>query len=81
MVDLASGILQARLQVLRFQIRQLLENFLTRQRCGKEIENVGDANAHSTNAWAPAALFRVDGDSGGQIHHALSVARKAVQIV
>lgn len=77
MVDLASGILQARLQVLRLQIRQLLENFLTRQRCGKKIENIGDANAHSANTGAPAALIRVDSDSGRQVRHAFSVARKA----
>lgn len=51
------------LQVFRFQVRQFLEDFLCRQACGKEIQNIRDADAHAADTWSSAALLRIYGDA------------------
>jgi hypothetical protein len=62
-VDLTSRILETSLQVLWFQVRQLLKDFRPRQSSGKEIEHIGDANPHAPDAGAPPALLGVHSNS------------------
>lgn len=49
-VNFTSRILKPGLQVLRFQVRQLLEDFGPGQSSGKENEHIGNANAHAPDA-------------------------------
>lgn len=72
-VDLTSRILETSLQVLWFQVRQILKDFRPSQSSGKEIEHVRNANAHAADARSAPALLGVCGDSRCQIRHHLSV--------
>ncbi len=74
MIDLTSRVLETGLQVLLFQVRELLEDFRPSQARGEKIKHVGNAHSHAPNAGASPALFRVDGDSRGQVRHVPSVA-------
>jgi hypothetical protein len=56
MIDLAGRILKASLQVLWFQIRELLKNLVTRQSPGEKIEHIGDTHPHAPNARTPPTL-------------------------
>jgi hypothetical protein len=60
MVYFTGGVLKAGLQVLGFQIRQLLKNFRSCQASGEEVENVGNTNTDSSDARTPPALVAVD---------------------
>jgi hypothetical protein len=60
---------QAGQNVLRLQVRELLQHLFGRQAAGQEIENVGHADAHPADAGASAALLRIDCDSLCQIRH------------
>jgi len=63
MVQLATGVLQAGLDVLRFQIRQLGQHLLGSQPIGQKVKDINQADAHPANAGAPATLLRVNGDA------------------
>ena len=56
MIDFAGRILKAGPQVVWLQVREFLENILTRQPCGEKIEHIGDAHPHAPNARTSSAL-------------------------
>jgi hypothetical protein len=60
MVYFTGGVLEASLQVLRFEIRQLLKNLRSCQASGEEVENIGNTNTDSSDARTPPALVAVD---------------------
>jgi len=57
------------LKVFWFQVGHLLENLRRGKSGGEEIKDIADADAHTTNAWTPAALLGINGDSFGQRVH------------
>jgi hypothetical protein len=60
---------QAHLKVIGIEIGHFRENLLSRETGCKKIEHIADANSHSANARASAALFGVDGDSSENGSH------------
>jgi len=63
MVQLATGVLQAGLDVFRLQIRQLGQHLFGSQPIGQKVKDIDHTDAHPANAGAPATLFRVNGDA------------------
>jgi len=53
---------QAGADILKFQIRQLLNNLLKGQAVGKKIQHVANPNPHPTNTGPPSALLWVHCD-------------------
>ena len=56
-------VMQTRANVVRFQIREIDQNLRLGHAGREHLENVGDANTHSTNAGASPTLQRVERDS------------------
>jgi hypothetical protein len=65
---LASGIGKGRFNVFGFEIRKVVQDFVLGHAIGKHAKNVGDADAHSANAGAPATLGWLDCDSFQKFH-------------
>ena len=63
MVKAATGKPKARADILKLQIRQLIENLLRRETACKKIQHIADTNSQAENAWAPAALLWINCDS------------------
>ncbi len=61
-VEPAGGVLKAGSDIVRFQIRILVENRLVRFAGSKQLKNIGHADAHPPDARSPAALIGVDRD-------------------
>ncbi len=66
MINATAGIGDGRLDVVRFHIRHLIQNF-------DGSKAVGDADANATDAWASAALGGVHGDAFEQSFNKTSV--------
>ena len=69
MVEASAREVQARRDVIRFQVRKLVEHLRARQPRGQEVENVGDTNAEAAHARASSTLRRVYGDAIGDEGH------------
>jgi len=69
-IEVAGREPQAGLQVLGFKIRHFVQDLRRCQSGREQIEDIADANAHATDAWAAAALLWVDGDSISDLVHA-----------
>ena len=63
MIDSPAGEAQAGLNVLGFQVRELKHHLFGGQPTGQEIENVGHADSHPSDARAPTTLLGINGDS------------------
>jgi hypothetical protein len=63
MIQSTSGELQARSDVVRLQIRQLLDHLVGSQAGREQIEHVRHPNPHPSDAGAPSALGGIDGDA------------------
>ena len=61
-VDAPGGESETRLDVLRFEIRQLVQHLLTRLPRREQIEYIGDTDAHAPDAGAASALPGVHRD-------------------
>ena len=68
MVEAPAGVAQTGLDVFGLEIRELLENLITPQAGGKQIEDVGDANPHASHARPTATLLRVDRNPRSKVH-------------
>ena len=69
MINPAAGKGQTRLQVIRIQVRHLVENLGCVETGRKKVKNVAHTNSHPTNAWTTSAVLRVNGDSAQQNSH------------
>lgn len=60
---------EARVDILDFEIGEILEHLLHGQSARQEIEHVRDANTHPSDAWTAAALLRIHRDSFRKVRH------------
>ena len=67
-IGLTRRIRQRCLDVIRFQIGEVLENHLVRNAVGQHPEDVGHANAQAADARTPAAFARLDCDAFEKFH-------------
>lgn len=63
-VGLSGGVIKAGLNVSKFEIGEILEDFGLRNAGGEKIEHIFNTDAHAANARAAAALKRIEGDAG-----------------
>jgi hypothetical protein len=74
-IRLSSGILDCGEDVLTLQERVVLEDLLEGRTGAQQLQDVGDADALSTDAGSSTALARLDGDASKAIEvHATSLA-------
>ena len=71
MVDSTTGESETRDDVVPLEVRQLCKDLLNVEARRQEIEDVGDANSHPSDARSTAALISAGGDSLEQIVHCL----------
>ena len=71
MIDSPAGEAQAGLNVFGFQVREFQQYLFGGQPTGQEIENVGHADPHPSDARAPTTLLGINGDSLHEIRHAI----------
>ena len=58
------------------QIGHLLQNLLAAESSGEQIEDIGHANTHASNAGTASALRGIHGDSiGALVHHKIIAVR------
>ena len=62
MVSLYCGIFKRCQNVVFFEERIVLKNFLVRRAGAKQAQNIGDTNAQATNTGASAAFADFDSD-------------------
>src|SRR6266508_6260506 len=63
MIDLGGSVFKAGANVFRFEVRVILKNFCFGRPAGQHIENVFDANTHTTNAGTTTALTWIGSDA------------------
>jgi len=68
MIDGPGRVSKGGLNIFSFEIRHLLQNLICSQAGCKQIEDVGEADAHASHAGATAALTGIDGDSLSEVH-------------
>ncbi len=73
-IHLGSGELQAGLNVFRFKVGKVCQNFRFRHPGRQHLEYIFDTNAHAANAGPTATLLGIKGDSF-QIAHEGSLAQ------
>ena len=66
MIRFGGGIFQTRPDVLRLEIGIVLQDLCFLDSGGKKVQHVLHPDAHASDAWAAAALVRVEGDP---VHH------------
>ena len=71
MIDSPAGEAKASLNVFGFQVREFQQYLFGGQPTGQEIENVGHADPHPSDARAPTTLLGINGDSLHEICHAI----------
>lgn len=59
MINLGGGVLKTGSNVLGFEVRIILKNLGFGRAAGQHVQNILDANAHTPNARAAAALARI----------------------
>ncbi len=69
MVNPPTRVVQARGEVFRFEIRQLLQNLPARKAGGEELKHVADPYPHAAHTWTPTALLRIKSDSLFHVLH------------
>ncbi len=69
MIQSSARVTQRSGDVLWLEIRQLLEDLGLGQSGGEQIEDVGDPNAHSSNAGTSTALLGIDRDALEKVGH------------
>jgi hypothetical protein len=62
MIEPLAGKPQTGVNVLRFKVRQFFKHLHCRQAVGEEVEDIGHADPHATNAGTPSTLFWIYGD-------------------
>lgn len=77
MIGLGRGILETGSDIFDLKIGIIPQNFVFRHTRGEQIEQIGNANAHTANAGPPAALVRIECDST-QIAHESSLSSLAL---
>src|SRR6266481_5522380 len=77
MVNATARESKARFQIVRLQIRHLVENLCGVQARRKKIENVADSNAHAADTRSAAALLRVERDAVEQGSHEVRLEMSA----
>jgi len=65
----AGGELERGAHVFWLEIGQLVEDLFSGQAGGEQVEDVGHADAHASDAGASAALLWIDGDPVHQLCH------------
>ena len=68
MIGLGSGKLEHRLNISFLKIRVVLQDVFLRESSRKKIQEIRHPHSHATNAWAPPALLRIDGDTAHEAH-------------
>jgi hypothetical protein len=69
MIEVARRESQARLQVVRLEIRHFVEDLGGSQACREEVENVAHTNSHPADARPAPALLGVYRDSISNLVH------------
>ncbi len=59
MIQLTNGKIQASLDVFGLEVGQFLQYLLCRQTSRKQLQDVGNADAHPTDTWPAATLAHV----------------------
>jgi hypothetical protein len=62
-INLGGGVFEGRPNIVRFKVRKISEYLFFGSTAGEHIENIFDADSHTANAWTPATLTWVRGDS------------------
>ena len=68
MVSLACSELEARSNIVRFQVRVIPQDLLLRHVRRQEFQHVFDSDAQSANARPSATLIRIDGNAVEMAH-------------
>ena len=63
MINLGGSVFKAGANVFGFEVRIILKNFCFGGAAGQHVENVFDANTHTTNAGTTTALARIGSDA------------------
>jgi hypothetical protein len=69
MIKPLAGKPQTGLNVLWFEIRQFFQHLGRSQAVGEEVEHIGHAEPHATNAWTPSTLLWITRDAFSQLGH------------
>lgn len=69
MVQATSGIREGGMQVFALQVGHLGKDVVGAQPGGKQVQHVGDADAHAADTRTPGALPQVDGDTIVCVRH------------
>jgi hypothetical protein len=69
MIEPATCESKAGCDVLRFEVRQLLQHLGCGQAGGEQIQYIRNSNTHPANARPPTTLLGIDGDPLAQIAH------------
>ena len=67
-IALGGGVLQTSVNVLGFQVREVLQNLCLRHPGGQHFKHILHANAHPANARSSAALIGVNRDALKVVH-------------
>jgi hypothetical protein len=73
MIQIARCETETGLQVLRLEVRHLLEDLFRRQSSREQIDDIADPDAHAAHTRAPTALLSIDGNSFGDLVHPVSI--------
>ena len=71
MIESESGKSNGCGNVLFLKVGQFIDNLVGGQSGCAKIEDIGNADSHSPDAWASAALPDIDGDPLAQIGHSV----------
>ncbi len=69
MVNPLSGKAEAGDDILFGEVRKLFQDFLNTQAVREQVQDIDDANAHTSNAGATTTLLWVNGNSLGDLGH------------
>jgi hypothetical protein len=69
MINLGGSVFKASANIFSFEVRVILKNFCFAAAAGQHVENVFDANTHTTNAGTTTALTWIGSDATEKAAH------------
>src|SRR5579871_4659054 len=72
MIEVSCGIDERGFEIVHLKIGKVGQNRVAAQSSSKQIQDIGDPNAHASNTGATTTLLRIDGDSLQKIGHRIT---------